>query len=665
MPKHAFQWILCALLILFVAGCGGTTSPGDDGSSGTTGGGQDDSGTTNTGGNSNNSGNDSEVSSSVAGVKLIAESTSMPSAATLLDAAPDEGVELTALVTNENNVLLDNAQVQFSAPSGTLVRRTATTAVLYTGGNPRNRSITVTAISGGHSDSIDIDVTGNSLSVTGPPVIQLNGAATFTVTLLDSAGIGIPRVPITVTSTQGNAIGMTATRTDDNGVLEFQVIGTIQGQDTITVSAGWGTATIDDDVTAQIGLVVDAATFTFTAPLNPGEKRVKLSEPVAVTVQWLDNNGAPKVGQTIHFSTTRGAFSGGDTNVVTDANGEATATLSSSAAGPATVTASTDTGLSASIQLQFIATKPDAIVVQAEPTTIAPGETSQITATVRDPNNNLVTGAVVEFLLQDLSGGSIEPAQATTGLDGQVSAVYTAGSTSAVPPAKIIARVRNKPRIKDKQLITIAGQALFITLGTGAELRDTGDLTKYVLPYTAIVTDAAGNPVPEAIFQLSITSVAYQEGEKVAVNGNWVPLYMHPLPSPPSNPDFEFVRGCPSEDDNNNGLLDAGEDVNGNNTLDPGNIATVPAPETVELNASGVAEFDITYPKNYSGWVRVRLRATATVEGSESTENAFFVLPMGAEDHEVGNGAPPGQKSPFGLDGDCETTYDPETGLEP
>ncbi|MES1926351.1 Ig-like domain-containing protein [Salinisphaera sp. T31B1] len=588
-----------------------------------------------------------------AGITLLSSTPSLPSAAS----SAADGTTLTAIVRDANNNVVEGQAVRFAASSGVIERVDDSTqangtasAILYTGGNPANRTITVTANAGSESDTIDIPVVGTTLALSGPQSIAQGNQADFTATLLDSSDNAIANRAVTLRSDQGNTLSAASIDTNTQGVVRFTVTGKENGQDTITASAL--------GATARAALAVGGASFAFSAP-DDGTT-APINESLPITLTWRAANG-PVVGESIRFSSSRGRFT--DQTVATDSAGTATTTLASADAGPAIITASGGSGQSTSLSIQFVAQDAASLIAQADPATLNAGQSSTISATVRDANNNLVSGADVEFNLRDTSGGRIEPSQQTTNNAGRATATYTAGSSSAGDPAVITARVVGVESARDTVSVTVGGQALRITLGTGGELAS--QTTTYTLPYVALVTDAAGNAVSDADFQLRVQSLAFQEGNKVATDTDdddtadtYVPRY---AVTDESASDF----GCPNEDVNANGILDTGEDRNGNGILEPGNVASVP--RTVDLDDTGAAEFGITYPKNFSGWVKVRLRATATVQGSESTQNAFFVLPMGIDDHQVGNDntAPPGQTSPFGMDGDCTTTFDPDTGEEP
>ncbi len=93
--------------------------------------------------------------------------------------------------------------------------------------------------------------------------------------------------------------------------------------------------------------------------------------------------------------------------------------------------------------------------------------------------------------------------------------------------------------------------------------------------------------MPDRSLNVSVVPVSYNKGSWVAV---------------PDLVDFEYWDDvissptCQSEDVNNNGILDQGEDFNADGQLTPGNVASVP--RTVQADENGIATFDLTYTKD-------------------------------------------------------------------
>ena len=91
---------------------------------------------------------------------------------------------------------------------------------------------------------------------------------------------------------------------------------------------------------------------------------------------------------------------------------------------------------------------------------------------------------------------------------------------------------------------------------------------------------------------------------------------------------------CPSEDFDRDGFLDPGEDLNNNGMIDPGNVAVLanvgPTPPGGNLSTddSGMVEFEIRHPWQYSTWIRVALDIGIMVEGTENSRSVSFDLPL-------------------------------------
>jgi hypothetical protein len=115
---------------------------------------------------------------------------------------------------------------------------------------------------------------------------------------------------------------------------------------------------------------------------------------------------------------------------------------------------------------------------------------------------------------------------------------------------------------------------------------------------------------------------------------------------------------CYNEDVDGSGILqNSQEDVNGNNKLDPRDVATI-KPDvnnpSLTTDANGNATFQVVYPENAAGWIQVLLTGTATVSGTEYATTSQFYLPMLATYiNSTTNGTPPGYISPWGQSAQC------------
>ena len=576
-------------------------------------------------------------------------------------------VNLTAVVRDGNGVLLKDITVLFQADNdGTLqVTRAVTdatgtaTAILTSPGNQANRTITVTASAGDQDDTVDIPVVGTTITSAGPNNAVIGNVVEITFTLRDSAGVGISGQTLTVTSVPtGNTIVPPNPVTNAAGQATVKVTANVSGNIVATALGATGTHALNVAVDRfvftepdQTADPVDVCLGPPTANCTPPRK----TPPQTLTVRLT--TGTPPTGvagKTVTFETTRGTLSA--PSAVTNATGYASVTITSNNAGPAVITAkTTDTSgnpIQTQVQINFVATTPTQMTLQANPATISvnvPPSTDQkstITATVRDAAFNLVKGVTVVFTLTDVTGGSISPASAVTDEFGQASTVYTAGSAaSALNGIKVDAVVTGFPAVNQLVTLTVAQRSLFITLGTGNTITEPTPTT-YAYPYSVLVTDTAGLPVQNATVTLNIVPVAKATGLTAYFKGFWVfPLLADAWAQ-------QVTAGCFNEDLNQNGILDPGEDFNNNGRLDPGNVVTVSA-KTLTTDASGFAYFDVLYAQEYARWVRAELSARATVAGSEATELTRFILAILADDVADEDVNPPGNPSPFGESNVC------------
>lgn len=561
---------------------------------------------------------------------------------------------ITAILQDANNNAVSGATVNFSADSGIVTGAPATTDAtgkavvqLSAQGSFQNRTITVSATAGATTAQIKVAVIGTSLTLTGPSSLVSGASGTFTVALVDSGGAGIAGQAIALTSAKGNTIPASVT-TSSTGQATFIFTGTVSGTDTITATALGQTATASITVSAQ--------SFAFTTPASGAQIPIGTSTPV--TVKWTDGSGNPVVGQMISFAATRGAVSA--PSATTLANGTATISITSSSAGPSTLQATTPTNVTATVLVDFIATTPNALSLQAGPNVVGLGGQSTLTATVRDINDNLVPNQTVNFSITDTTQGSLSVAAAQTNAQGQATAVYTATNTaSATNGVQINAAVQNTA-ITAQTTLTVGGQAVFLSLGTGNTIAIYSP-TQFLMPFTVNAVDASGNPVPNLAITFSVRSLGYAKG--VWTRG--APWSLSPSTAL-TDPDLFTLGGaigCQSEDTNGNGVLDAGEDYNGNSVLDPGSVANtaqlqgtfggVTLNQSSTTGADGTAGVSILYPQDHAAWVAVELTASATVQGTQSSTMTKFWLPMLAADIASATVSPPGQVSPYGVAATC------------
>lgn len=608
-------------LALILASCGGDESSSPLAGSGNSGG---------SGGSTTDTGS---ATVEVGSIELIANPLR-------LDTTANAQSSITARVKDSNGVLLEGVPVIFNASNGgTLaVSQSETdqagliTATLSTAGSPRNRIVTVSAESGNFSDSVEISIGGTGIAIAGPSSVALGSTSAFRITLADADGNGIANETVNLTTSLGTLSASTLA-TNSNGVVDVQLnSGSTGGTATITASAYSGSSTVS--ATQDVAIASDS--FGFTSPSSGAE--INLNTPQEISIEWLTNGNPVADGSPIQFTTTRGTLTPASGSVTT-AGGNATIEISSANAGIATITASDpNSGLSADLAFEFVATTPDSINLQATKTQLDLEESSEIIAIIRDADNNLVKNQEVSFTLsEDSSGGRLASSRGVTDSQGRASTIYQAGTNTSGRDGVVIEA--NVGAVSDTVNLTVARQALRLAVGTGNEISEP-DSVRYTKDYVAIVTDANGAPVENANIELSVLPTGYIKGQYADVDGSWE--------ISPSDPVF-----CDAEDVNRNGQLDAGEDINGSLSLEPTNSATTSA-ATVASSSDGSASFSLLYPQSHCNWVRVELTATVKVGGSESVESSEFFLACAASDLNDTDITPPGGvEGLYGVTQDC------------
>ena len=596
---------------------------------------------------------DQSSSMAVSAIELTSTLTSIRSSG--------EEATVTALVKGASNVGVPNADITFSSDSGILLAPSAQTDAsgvamvrLSTGSNRTNRTIVVTARVGTVSQTINIAVVGTSITVTGTSALQAGSTASpYNVRALDSAGNPLPGVTLTATSALGNGLSPASVTTDLNGNGTINYTPTTAGTDTLTVAGAGATST-------PLSISISAVSFDYVAPTSAANTSFGVNLAPASRPEFrvrLLISGAPVIGRTITFSTTRGTLSA--TTGVTNAAGEAAVTLDSASAGPALVSAQVarqagDPGsgvvlATATRNVQFTGVLPANIRLQINPGAIPPnsaGSTTnrpEVTATVTDASANPVSGRQVSFSINtDPSNGSLSAGLATTDANGIARVEYIAGQQSSpnngIQISGTVLPVNGDIGVISQSAnLTVNGNSLFITISYGNTTENLNPST-YRKPFSVYVTDATGLAVANQTISLSVIPNLYHKGVMTWVAPAWNPVYS--------------ASGCNNEDANFNGILDAGEDFNSNLSLTPGNVV-VASPGSVVTDSSGLASFYLVYGEQFAYWVDVNIAARATVSGTESRREQAFQLSALAEDVSQETVPPAGRTSPFGTANSC------------
>ncbi len=607
-----------------------------------------------------------------ASIRLFASSQQLASSGA-------QSIELSAIAKDNNNNLLEGVTINFASDSGALgkVLDASGSSSNVTGSDgkvamklstqdePSNRVILVTVTSGDITDSLEIEVVGTTVTLTGSSSLALDDETSYIVNVLDSDGNGVAKTEVAISASKVDEITIpTSVTTDSEGQATVKVTGTVGGTNSIIVTALGATASQDVSVQADSFLFTSFSNGINTVnPSNtPIVPDVSLAQTASITLTWMRENAVVSDGKSVSFTTTRGII---NVNSATTVDGEVTATLTSTDAGTALVTfVGSDVvdgeavELTNQLEFEFFADTAATIKAQASPNSIGPNkQTSTVSVIVKDVNGNLVKNKRIKFVLEDVSGGSIFPATAVTDSSGSASTIYTSNNTSAKDAVSITAVVEDTPAITDTVNLTVSNRELFISLGTGNELEELGT-TDYVKEYSVFVTDAESNAVENVELTVSAIPENYYKGLWVPTfDGSdfvlWLALGEGSTNIP--GPVYLEKTRCVNEDANFDGILDDGEDFNGDGKLTPGNIVSISG--SLITDEDGRSLIKVTYPQSYGQWLDVKLIVSGKVTGSENSTQAIFTLPALIDDVNDEDVTPPSQgigtRGPFGLSNDC------------
>lgn len=564
-------------------------------------------------------------------------------------------VIISAVVKDAKNNILKDVDVEFAVDNGGTIEpdegnatvatgvdggeSTVTggaavkTAKLKPGYRRDNRNLLVTVTAGGEERTINVEVVGTAVKLTGPENVLVNSTGSYSITLTDSGSEPLTHQVLSVTSAQGNTITPTTDNglsTDQDGKVVFDMSAGVSGTDTLTVSALGATATQN--------ITISGNDFS----LDARNQEIGVNTNEVVNLVWT-RDGVPQANKVIYLSATRGVV---PNSVTTDTNGKASFTMSSTTAGGVVLTAiETGSGLNATMVREFVATTPKYLSAQSEQSNISPEGQATILAIVRDAAYNPVKNQKVKFnIAYDTVNGSLSSPTATTDSLGRADVVYTAGNaSSARDGVEIQATLQSNPLISDAIKLSVGDRAVQIVLGHDENMAEDGVF--YKKTFGVIVTDSAGNPVANKAVDFTLMPIGYYKGIMSCPidAGTITPWYWTP------------TIYCPSEDLNDNAYLDEGEDFNGNDRLDPTHTATITNKKAV-TDAEGKANVEVIYQQSHALWSKLRLSATTSVEGTEYVESLEFVLNILADDSDYCLREPvPNGVSPYGIASQCES----------
>lgn len=611
---------------------------------------------------------------------VTASSISLSANPTTVKSDNSNTTTITIAALNAGNAAMPGVTVNLSTNTGVLGAATVvtgatgmSTVTFSTGASNINRTATITATSGTVSAQIPVQVVGSTVVVaTTGSTLPDSGSSpvTLTVTTKDASGAVVPGAAVTLSATGAGKVSLTPASgvTNASGQLAVTVAGVTAGAVTVSATALGATATTAFTVSPTAAtFAIDQLTLNANPPMTPPFTSVgmKFTDTLNIRVN------AP-AATNVTFATTMGIWNGvaGQTLLtVPVVAGKASANLTTTQAGIANLVAYDPlnaTTSTSSLSVAMTSAIAASITVQATPTTVAKNVagtttgTSTLIATVKDNLGNPVGGAPVQFTIVNPTGGgeTVSPvvvftaSTPTAGLGlGQANATFTSGSlSSSASGIYIKAQVVGSPAVTtatpptapvspsgSDAAIIIGGTAGSIAFGQATTVSVGGGGTTYILPMSVLVTDSGGNPAPAGtVVTLSAWPSAWSTGSACAIDADTYTAPVAPATIGVGTGTFLNV------DTNENLILDPTEDkvrtFEASHTpqsvstgtpglLTPPNSAAGSVPSSVTTDASGVASFNLTYPKSSAIWIKTRIRATTLVLGTATVSQTAFRLP--------------------------------------
>lgn len=314
--------------------------------------------------------------------------------------------------------------------------------------------------------------------------------------------------------------------------------------------------------------------------------------------------------------------------------------------------------------LSFVSVSPTKLLLQTERSVLSVGGSTEVIARVLDNDDAPVKNAIVQFTTtKDASGGSLGQGVAYTNSSGVARVVYNAGQNPTKTDGVIIeaeVRLIELPNGTEQSVnvrptetkLSVQTKSTFISFAFADKIT-AGEREVYYFQKGSIsVLNSTGKPAINQPVSINLNPDTYLKGEFIIVKDmDGEKLWFQ---TPPYT--------CSNEDTNNNGILDQGEDVNGNGQLDPVNVAAVLDKDGNEVSSTknfnfitdqfGKVDFSIRYPKEYAQWYKAKVTVNTSVDGSESQQSRAISFPVLVDDVDIGEPLRPNWVSPFGT-GTC------------
>lgn len=386
---------------------------------------------------------------------------------------------------------------------------TATTATDSTGKN-----VVVTFVADNETASVD------TLTASPATGVKANGVASATLTALvkDAEGNTVSNATVTFNVSGHAHLSETSALTNSSGIATIQVSNTSAENSIITAVTAYDTKGKQASVSfiADINTaVVDSLTATPASGTTANGTATSL-----ITAIVKDAHGNTVSGANVAFSV-KGKATLKSVSAISNKEGKATVSLSSTSATSSTVTALTGsdkTGKSVSVSFQSdtATAKVDSLSVSASEGVIANGkDASLLTTVVKDAHGNTVNGAKVVFsvkgkaILSQTSAITNDEGIATVNLTSTSAGLSTVTATTAENDTGKQATVTFVADSDSAQIASFKASPSEVTANGSASST-----------LTAVVKDANGNLVSNVALSFSVNGTAILDQDSAVTDSN-------------------------------------------------------------------------------------------------------------------------------------------------
>ncbi len=491
---------------------------------------------------------------------------------------------------------------------------------------------------------------------------------TATVTVVGASGKTLEGVEVEFVVDQNAVYSRADTATDTSGRNSAVIdVGDNKSNRVITVTATAGGKIASKQITVTGSKIDATATPALIDPVQAGKVAFAVTDAAGqpqagVDIEVTGSNGLPtQSGKTddqgfFEYAFTAPNLTGGTILQITAAAAGVTKSQSVQIKQPLQVTPDADlTGASPSLQVNrtFVPVNTGGSTTNK----IQVVSTFKTTAGVPIPNVRVVykiagfTQVGGTFSNSDGNAVTAGTPVALSGSDGRSTVFYIPGETGSPNNGVQIvacygandaaAQACNVSRTMT-QNVTVSNQPVSVTIGTdGLIINQAADLS-YAQDYVVKVTNAAGQPISGVFISGVVTTVNYRKGRFDRVSSVWVP---------------NNVAECAKEDLNDNDNIDAGEDIDKDDVLEPVRAVASFGPQSTgsdTTNELGNAKFRLSYPKNKAYWNTIRIDVTAVVSDSEGRATRTQLLNYLIDDAKS-EGLPAFYESDYGVVTDTVT----------